>query len=124
MAELRQRILSLVARRAARPSPLERTLITLTRDYQVIYQRFLERNVSPERHRGHVVNDCYPEKVVRSTEEMQAASIRFEDYMYGIEHRGFDTFTAGDVQIKVDTTDFSKINMEQLLAEIRRWREL
>lgn len=36
--------------------------ITLTGDYKVIYQRFLERESSPDRHRGHVVNDCYPEK--------------------------------------------------------------
>jgi len=97
--------------------------ITLTGDYQVIYQRFLERNVSPERHRGHVVNDCYPEKVVRSTEELQTVAISFEDYMHGIEQRGFDTFTAGDGQIKVDTTDFSKVDMEQLLEEIQRWSE-
>ena len=36
--------------------------VTLTGDYKTIYQRFLKRNNSPERHRGHVVNDCYPEK--------------------------------------------------------------
>ena len=34
--------------------------IVLTGDPQTIYQRFLERESSPERHRGHVVNDCYP----------------------------------------------------------------
>lgn len=48
--------------------------ITLTGDYRSIYQRFLQRNDSPERHRGHVVNDCYPEenrgkrKTIRKTE--------------------------------------------------------
>ena len=31
--------------------------ITLTGDYKKIYQRFVERNNSPERHRGHIVND-------------------------------------------------------------------
>lgn len=36
--------------------------ITLTGDYKVIYQRLLKREKSPDRHRGHVVNDCYPEK--------------------------------------------------------------
>ena len=34
----------------------------LTGDYSVLYRRFLERESSPDRHRGHVVNDCYPEK--------------------------------------------------------------
>ena len=36
--------------------------ITLTGDYKVIYRRFLERESRPDRHRGHVVNDCYTEK--------------------------------------------------------------
>ena len=27
--------------------------LTLTGDYEKIYQRFLERNASPDRHRGH-----------------------------------------------------------------------
>lgn len=95
--------------------------ITLTGDYKVIYERFLKRNVSPDRHRGHVVNDCYPEKEVRSTEELKATSIRFEDYLYGIEHRGFDTFVAGSEQIRVDTTDFSKIDINLLLTQIKKW---
>ena len=34
--------------------------VTLTGDYKIIYQRFLERNSAPGRHPGHVVNDCYP----------------------------------------------------------------
>lgn len=36
--------------------------ITLTGDYKVIYQRFLARDLSPDWHRGHVVNNCFPEK--------------------------------------------------------------
>lgn len=38
-----------------------------------------------------------------------------------IEHKGFDTFTMDDGQIKVDTTDFSKIDMRLLLEQIRAW---
>lgn len=97
--------------------------ITLTGDYKVIYQRFLDREVSPDRHRGHVVNDCYPEKKERSPEELKAASICYEDYVHGIEKRGFDAFFVGDRQIKVDTTDFSKIDMENLFLQIEAWRE-
>lgn len=97
--------------------------VTLTGDYKVIYRRFLERNSSPDRHRGHVVNDCYPEKEVQGKEKVQAASIRYEDYLYGIEHRGFDTFTANGEQIKVDVTDFSKVDMELILEKISKWCE-
>lgn len=96
--------------------------ITLTGDYKAIYERFLEREVSPDRHRGHVVNDCYPEKEC-GAEQGKVASIVYEDYVHGIEQRGFDTFYVEGRQMKVDTTDFSKINMEKLFAEITAWRE-
>lgn len=97
--------------------------ITLTGDYKVIYQRFLERNASPDRHRGHVVNDCYPEKNERSIEELKSTFIRYENYLYGIEHRGFDAFKVNGEQIRVDVTDFSKVDMPSLLEKIVRWCE-
>lgn len=97
--------------------------VTLTGDYKVIYQRLLKRDISPDRHRGHVVNDCYPEKKERSFEELKAASISYENYVYGIERRGFDSFFVGDGQIKVDTTDFSKVDMEKIFSEISKWRQ-
>lgn len=97
--------------------------ITLTGDKKVLYQRFLERDISPDRHRGHVVNDCYPEKKERSPEEIKAASISYEDYAHSVEKRGFDAFFAGNRQIKVDTTEFTKIDMEELFSQIAAWKE-
>lgn len=97
--------------------------ITLTGDIKVLYQRFLERDISPDRHRGHVVNDCYPEKKERSSEEIKAASISYEDYARSVEKRGFDAFFAGNRQIKVDTTEFSEIDMEELFSQIAAWKE-
>ena len=35
--------------------------VRLTGDPEVIYRRFAARDLSDTRHRGHVVNDCYPE---------------------------------------------------------------
>ena len=97
--------------------------ITLTGDYKVIYRRFLEREVSPDRHRGHVVNDCYPEKKESNPKEQKVTSISYENYVYGIEQRGFDVFGVDGRQIKVDTTDFSKIDMEELFSQIGAWKE-
>ena len=97
--------------------------ITLTGDYQVIYQRFLERESSPDRHRGHVVNDCYPEKKENNPKELKAAPISYENFVHGIERRGFDAFLVDGRQIKVDTTDFSKIDMEELFSQIAAWKE-
>lgn len=97
--------------------------ITLTGDYKVIYQRFLERESSPDRHRGHVVNDCYPEKKENNQETLKSKTISYENFVHGIEQRGFDAFCANGRQLKVDTTEFSKINMEELFSQIAAWKE-
>lgn len=108
--------------------------ITLTGDYKVIYQRFLTRNASPDRHPGHVVNDCYPLKTQSDSKEKKEPSVSFEDFVHGIEKRGFDKFTVGGDQIQgdhiqhiqhiqIDTTDFSNVDMETLYLQIAAWRE-
>lgn len=97
--------------------------VVMTGDYKTIYQRFLERNVSPERHRGHVVNDCYPEKKERDAGELRKVSTRYEDYLYGIEHRGFDAFCVEGGRIVVDTTDFSKVDMGEIFQQISAWKD-
>lgn len=96
--------------------------ITLTGDYKVIYQRFLKRENSPDRHRGHIVNDCYPEKEENSPNTLKTKTISYENFVCGIDKRGFDAFCVGGRQIKVDTTDFSKINMEELISQIETWK--
>lgn len=88
--------------------------VTLTGDYRKIYQRFLERNDSPERHRGHVVNDCYPEKKTNGKAEV----ISYEGFVNGITDRGMDRFAANGPHIVVDTTDFSKIDQESLVKKL------
>ena len=97
--------------------------ITLTGDYKVIYQRFLERENSPDRHRGHIVNDCYPEKKENNMKTLKAKTISYENFVCGIEKRGFDAFCVDGRQIKVDITDFSTINMEELFSRIEAWKE-
>ena len=97
--------------------------ITLTGDYKVIYQRFLKRENSPDRHRGHVVNDCYPEKKENNMKTLKAKTISYENFVCGIEKRGFDAFCVDGRQIKVDITDFSTINMEELFSRIEAWKE-
>lgn len=89
--------------------------VTLTGDYRAIYRRFLARNQSPERHRGHVVNDRYPEDG-RNGEPTQ---IPFEAFVAGIEARGMDTFTANGPHITVDTTDFQAVDKSALVRQIR-----
>jgi predicted kinase len=97
--------------------------VTLTGDYKVIYQRFLKRENSPDRHRGHVVNDCYPEKKENKLKTLKAETISYENFVCGIEKRGFDAFCVDGRQIKVNTTDFLEINMEELFSQIAMWKK-
>ncbi len=96
--------------------------ILLTGDHKAIYQRFLERENSPARHRGHIVNDCYPEKEGHAPEPLKPP-LAYEDYVQGIEQRGFEAFSVGGGQIQVDTTDFSKVDIPALLSQIAAWRQ-
>lgn len=92
--------------------------VTLTGDYLKIYQRFLERNDSPDRHWGHVVNDCYPEK----NGERAVSRISYENFVKGITERGMDSFAANGPHIVLDTTDFDKVDKEALLERITECR--
>lgn len=65
--------------------------VTLTGDYSVIYQRFLARNESPDQHRGHVVNDCYPEK----TPNRKVTPVSYEGFVAGITKRGTRSLQMG-----------------------------
>ena len=89
--------------------------VTLTGDYKIIYQRFLERNRDPGRHPGHVVNDCYP----GSKEINSPVQISYESFVEGITHRGMDSFKANGPQIILDTTDFGRLDREDLVRRIQ-----
>ncbi len=92
--------------------------VRLTGDYKKIYERFAERDKSPERHRGHVVNDCYPE--IEGVKKENPTTLKYEGFLYGIEHRGFDSFVANGPCMVIDTTEFSKINMDEILGQVKQ----
>ena len=84
--------------------------ITLTGDLSTIYNRFVQRNRSPERHRGHVINDRYPE-----TEPSKPVSpLTFEQFCNGITSRGMTTFTANGPHITLDMTDPASVDLNAL----------
>lgn len=88
--------------------------VHVTGDLRVLHQRFLDRDRSPERHRGHVVNDCYPEK----PGSQPAPPLSYEGYVSSVKRRGMDVFAANGPRIVVDTTDFAQVNLEALLRQI------
>ena len=67
-------------------------------------------------------NDCFPEKK-SNPKKVKEKSISYADYVQGIKQRGFDDFFIAGKRIKVDTTDFTKIDMENLLLQIAEWKK-
>jgi len=90
--------------------------VTLTGGYEIIYERYAKRNDSPERHRGHVVNDCYPEKESGRI----IPPIPYEWFVGGIKNRGMDTFVGNGPRIIVDTTYIEEIDINHLINEVNQ----
>ena len=92
--------------------------VTLTGDYEKIYERYAIRNNSQERHRGHVVNDCYPEREADKGKIVPA--IPFENYVEAFVGRGMDSFVGNGPQIKVDTTNLENIDIVKIAEQIKQ----
>ena len=81
-----------------------------------VYARFVQRDRSPGRHRGHVVNDRYPE----TTPQREVKSLDFEAFERSIEQRGYRRFSIG-TRIVVDCTDPTSIDVDALAEQIQGW---
>ena len=88
----------------------------MTGDLRAIYRRFAQRDQSPERHRGHVVNDCYPEKPGSAAAHRTMPYEAFAASMLG---RGMDRLPWDGPCVRVDTTDFDKVDREDVLQSVR-----
>ena len=90
--------------------------VVLTGDYKKIYQRFCERQHCPDRHRGHVVNDCYPE--IDPTRKIPEMS--YEHFLGFATTRGMDKLRVKGENITVDTSDIQNVDWNALLATIKQ----
>jgi hypothetical protein len=88
-------------------------------EINALHKRFLERERSPERHRGHVVNTAYPE-VPGETRSVEELGITADGLLKAFTERGTLGFEVGGERITVDTTDFAKVNYEDIAEEIKR----
>ena len=92
--------------------------VRLTGDPHVLFQRMTERNNSSDRHRGHVVNDHYPE--IKEKAEMNAQPVLGqEDFIRGITERGMADFQIPGPVLEIDTTDFSKVDLQRITEELQ-----
>ena len=87
-------------------------------EIHVLSERFLARDKSPLRHRGHVINSRYPEADGVSSGE--TPEISFANYYDRMKQRGMEHFSVGGDEIIVDSTDFSKVSYEAIYGEITK----
>ena len=90
--------------------------VRLVGDPEVIYRRFAARDLSPTRHRGHVVNDRYPEAPGSPRENPTQKS--YAQFLSDIEARGYCRFQAGGPVVEVDVTDLEKLDYGLVLAQV------
>ena len=81
---------------------------------RAVYERFVKRDQSPTRHRGHVVNDRYPEVGAPA----KVKTLSFDAFEQSIAQRGYRRFSIGTL-IPVDCTDPARIDVERLAQQIR-----
>lgn len=91
--------------------------VRLTGDPKVIYERFTYRDLNTNRHRGHVVNDRYPEK--QGSKKANPTRKTYEQYLEDIKERGFSTFASNGPVVDVDVTDLEKVDYNLLNAKLK-----
>lgn len=91
--------------------------VELAGEAEVLYRRFLSREGSPQRHRGHVVNTCYPEPPGQAGEY---SPMSLEQFISGVTGRGMAGFDIGGPRIVVDVTDLSKVDCANVAEQVRK----
>lgn len=82
-------------------------------DYHIIYERFINRDQSEERHLEHVLNSKYPRVDMHEYKKPT-----FKEFVESIQSRGMDSFEITEHKILIDDTDFSKVNLDDIIKEI------
>ena len=96
--------------------------VRLTGEPKTIYERFTNRDLHTDRHRGHVVNDRYPEKP--GSKKDNPTRKTYQQYLKDIKERGFSTFASNGPVIDIDVTDLDKVDYILLNTKLREIIEL
>ena len=89
--------------------------IFLSGDPKVLYTRYAERDNLHKRHLGHVLQDHYPPREGDSLYYTMTPE-EFDEKFF---KRGMAQFKCPGERIDVDMTDFSKVSLEDLCAQVR-----
>ena len=90
--------------------------VFLKGDTDVLHERYTLRDNAHKRHLGHVLQNNYPPKEGDSLYYTMTKEEFFEKFI----KRGMDSFTCPGERIEVDTTDFSKVDFNTIMADIKK----
>ena len=82
---------------------------------EAIYKRFIQRDMSPTRHPGHISNTCYP----CSDPRLNYFPISLESFSQKFHERGLFDFFPGGILIPVDVTTFRTYDPQHLLSKLK-----
>ena len=86
---------------------------------QVLYDRYVKRDNAHARHLGHILQEHYPP---HEGDCLDYAMTR-EEFDEKFFKRGMDHFTCPGGRIEVDTTDFSKVDIQEIIGRIQKFLE-
>lgn len=88
--------------------------IRLTGDLDVLYDRRVQRDIKPERNKGHILN-CYHGYETYTLEDYPLSR---QEYKYNCLKGKYHQFSYGKT-IEVDVTDYAKIDYNEILSVVR-----
>ena len=88
--------------------------VLLDGDPAVVWQRFVRRDQSPDRHRGHVVNTEYPER-----SPAPYVPMTLDVFLEMVQSRGFRRFDMGGPRKIVNATDPQAVDWPTVLDWVR-----
>ena len=92
--------------------------ILLYGDWKTIYERGKKRDSCSTRHPGHLTNHYRPSECRVSGETQEDAVLSYEEFRSVIDRKDYDIRIG--TTIKVDVTDLSQIDYDQLLKQIHK----
>ncbi|MDO4344751.1 MAG: AAA family ATPase [Eubacteriales bacterium] len=87
-------------------------------DWKTIYERGLTRDTDSGRHPGHLTNTYHIERGLSPEDIIPDAVLTYEQFRADIDRKNYDIQLG--VTIPVDVTDFSKVNFDDIFAEIEK----
>lgn len=97
--------------------------VLLYGDWKIIYERGKKRDANRQvkRHPGHLTNCYHKENAVPSQAPATDASLTYEEFRADIDRKNYDIQLGST--IRMDVTDFSKVDFSELFQSIRECDE-